>query len=99
MNEPMNFPDVMWRRWTGLTYKISQASWNPHNLQQSSVQILFDSGLAFQMGGVADGLWGHLHHVLPATIQFLSDRSSEASRFGMRRVARRQDAYDFLSPR
>lgn len=51
MNEPMDFPDVMWRRWTGLTYKISQASWNPHNLRQSSVQILLDPGWLFKWVG------------------------------------------------
>jgi len=51
MNEPMNFPDVFWRRWTGLTYKISQASWNPQNLGQSSVQILLDPGWLFKWTG------------------------------------------------
>jgi hypothetical protein len=51
MNEPMNFPDVFWRRWTGLTYKISQASWNPDNLHQSSVQILLDPGWLFKWSG------------------------------------------------
>jgi hypothetical protein len=51
MNEPMNFPDVLWRRWTGLTYKISQASWNPHDLHQSSLQILFDPGWLFKWVG------------------------------------------------
>ena len=51
MNEPMNFPDEMWRRWTGLTYKISQASWNPDNLHQSSVQILLDPGWLFKWVG------------------------------------------------
>jgi hypothetical protein len=51
MNEPMNFPDVWWRRWTGLTYKISQASWNPDNLRQSSVQILLDPGWLFKWTG------------------------------------------------
>jgi hypothetical protein len=51
MNEPMNFPDVWWRRWTGLTYKISQASWNPDNLKQSSVQILLDPGWLFKWTG------------------------------------------------
>ncbi len=51
MNEPMNFPDTFWRRWTGLTYKISQASWNPQNLQQSSVQILLDPGWLFKWTG------------------------------------------------
>jgi hypothetical protein len=51
MNEPMNFPDVFWRRWTGLTYKVSQASWNPENLRQSSVQILLDPGWLFKWTG------------------------------------------------
>ena len=51
MNEPMNFPDEFWRRWTGLTYKISQASWNPDNLRQSSVQILLDPGWLFKWTG------------------------------------------------
>jgi hypothetical protein len=51
MNEPMNFPDTWWRRWTGLTYKISQASWNPDNLKQSSVQILLDPGWLFKWTG------------------------------------------------
>ena len=51
MNEPMNFPDTFWRRWTGLTYKISQASWNPDNFRQSSVQILLDPGWLFKWTG------------------------------------------------
>jgi hypothetical protein len=51
MNEPMNFPDVFWRRWTGLTYKVSQASWNPENLRQSSIQILLDPGWLFKWTG------------------------------------------------
>ncbi len=51
MNDPMNFPDTFWRRWTGLTYKISQASWNPDNLRQSSVQILLDPGWLFKWTG------------------------------------------------
>jgi hypothetical protein len=34
----------MWRTWTGLTYKMSQASWNPENLGQSTIQILRDPG-------------------------------------------------------
>jgi hypothetical protein len=44
MNKPFSFPGSWWRTWTGLTYKISQASWNPENLNQSSVQILRDPG-------------------------------------------------------
>ncbi|HEY5992489.1 MAG TPA: hypothetical protein VIU10_07910 [Candidatus Udaeobacter sp.] len=44
MNNPFSYPGVWWRTWTGLTYKISQASWNPENLGQSTVQILRDPG-------------------------------------------------------
>ncbi len=44
MNQPANYPDAWWRSLTGLTYKISQASWNPNDLTQSSVQILRDPG-------------------------------------------------------
>ncbi len=44
MNHPFSFPGTWWRTWTGLTYKISQASWNPENLGQSTVQILRDPG-------------------------------------------------------
>ena len=44
MNHPFSFPGTWWRTWTGLTYKISQASWNPENLNQSTVQILRDPG-------------------------------------------------------
>ncbi len=44
MNNPFSFPGAWWRTWTGLTYKISQASWNPENLNESTVQILRDPG-------------------------------------------------------
>ena len=44
MNHPFSYPGAWWRSWTGLTYKISQASWNPENLSQSTVQILRDPG-------------------------------------------------------
>jgi hypothetical protein len=44
MNNPFSYPREWWRAWTGLTYKMSQASWNPENLNQSTVQILRDPG-------------------------------------------------------
>ena len=44
MNHPFSYPRTWWRTWTGFTYKISQASWNPENLGQSTVQILRDPG-------------------------------------------------------
>ena len=51
MNNPFSFPGAWWRTWTGLTYKISQASWNPENLDQSTVQILRDPGWLFKWIG------------------------------------------------
>ncbi len=51
MNEPLNYPDALWRSFTGLTYKISQASWNPNDPTQSSVQILRDPGWLFKWTG------------------------------------------------
>jgi hypothetical protein len=44
MNNPFSFPGGWLHTWTGLTYKISQASWNPENLGQSTEQILRDPG-------------------------------------------------------
>ena len=44
MNHPFSYPGAMWRTWTGLTFKMSQASWNPENLDQSTIQILRDPG-------------------------------------------------------
>ena len=44
MNNPFSFPSAWWRSWTGLTFKMSQASWNPENLGQSTIQILRDPG-------------------------------------------------------
>ena len=44
MNHPFSFPGRPLNTWTGQTCKISQASWNPENLDQSTVQILRDPG-------------------------------------------------------
>lgn len=51
MNNPMNFPDSWINTWSGLTFKISQASWNPQNLNESTVQILRDPGWFFKWTG------------------------------------------------
>jgi hypothetical protein len=51
MNNPFSYPGTWWRTWTGFTYKISQASWNPENLAQSSIQILRDPGWFFKWIG------------------------------------------------
>ena len=44
MNNPFSYPSAWWRTWSGLTFKMSQASWNPENLNQSTIQILRDPG-------------------------------------------------------
>jgi len=44
MNHPFSFPSGWWRTWSGQTFKMSQASWNPENLNQSTIQILRDPG-------------------------------------------------------
>lgn len=51
MNHPMNFPEDWWRGWTGHTYKISQAAWDPKDAEQSTVQILRDPGWLFKWIG------------------------------------------------
>jgi hypothetical protein len=44
MNHPFNYPGHWWNTFSGLTFKMSQASWNPENLSQSVIQILRDPG-------------------------------------------------------
>jgi hypothetical protein len=51
MNHPMSVPDSWWNTLTGLTFKLSQASWNPQNLSQSSIQILRDPGWSLKWMG------------------------------------------------
>lgn len=51
MNHPFNYPGHWWNTFSGLTFKMSQASWNPENLNQSSVQILRDPGWLFKWIG------------------------------------------------
>jgi hypothetical protein len=51
MNHPMSVPDAWWNTFTGLTFKLSQASWNPQNLSQSSIQILRDPGWSLKWIG------------------------------------------------
>lgn len=44
MNYPATYPGGLWRSVVGLNYKFSQASWNPQNLNESTLQVLFDPG-------------------------------------------------------
>jgi hypothetical protein len=51
MNNPFSYPGTWRHTWTGQTFKISQASWNPENLSQSTIQILRDPGWLFKWIG------------------------------------------------
>ncbi len=51
MNVPAMFPAGFHRLVTGLTYKFSQASWNPEDLSESTVQVLRDPGWFFKWIG------------------------------------------------
>ena len=44
MNNPFNFPGHWWNTFSGQTFKMSQASWNPEDHNQTVVQILRDPG-------------------------------------------------------
>src|SRR5579862_641882 len=51
MNNPISYPDSWVNTFSGFTFKISQASWNPENLNQSTVQILRDPGWSLKWMG------------------------------------------------
>lgn len=51
MNTPALFPTGFHRLVTGFTYKFSQASWNPDDLSESTVQVLRDPGWLFKWMG------------------------------------------------
>jgi len=44
MNFPASFPGGFWRSVIGQNFKFSQTSWNPQNLNQTTLQVLFDPG-------------------------------------------------------
>ncbi len=44
MNHPASFPGGWWASLTGLNYKFSQAQWNPGDLRETTLQILYDPG-------------------------------------------------------
>lgn len=51
MNHPASYPDQWWRPIIGLTYKFSQAQWDPNNLNQTTLQVLYDPGWLFKWIG------------------------------------------------
>lgn len=44
MNHPASFPGTLAANLTGINYKFSQAQWNPRNLDETTLQVLYDPG-------------------------------------------------------
>ncbi len=51
MNSPAMFPGDVWRSLLGWNYKFSQANWNPQNLNETTLQVLYDPGWPFKWIG------------------------------------------------
>ncbi len=51
MNHPASYPGKWWNVTTGVNYKFSQASWNPDNLNETTLQVLYDPGWLFKWIG------------------------------------------------
>lgn len=51
MNHPASYPGDWWHVMTGVNYKFSQASWNPENLDETTLQVLYDPGWLFKWIG------------------------------------------------
>ncbi len=51
MNHPARYPPELHRAFTGLTYKFSQAHWEPDDLSLSVVQVLRDPGWSLKWVG------------------------------------------------
>ncbi len=44
MNHPASFPGTLLANLTGFNYKFSQAEWNPRDLRETTLQVLYDPG-------------------------------------------------------
>ncbi len=44
MNHPASFPGTLLANLTGFNYKFSQAEWNPRDLNETTLQVLYDPG-------------------------------------------------------
>ena len=51
MNHPASFPGGFLANMTGLNYKFSQAEWNPRDLKETTLQVLYDPGWCFKWIG------------------------------------------------
>jgi hypothetical protein len=91
MNHPMSVPDTWFNTLTGLTFKLSQASWNPQNLSQSSIQILRDPGWSLKWIGslvIVMGIFS-LFYLRPYPMDEKKNGGRKASRPGKPARARR----------
>ena len=51
MNHPASYPGGLLANITGLNYKFSQAEWNPRDLKETTLQVLYDPGWFFKWTG------------------------------------------------
>jgi len=51
MNQPATFPPGLFPQVTGLSYKFSQAGWDPQNLNRTTLQVLHDPGWLLKWTG------------------------------------------------
>lgn len=51
MNHPASFPGTFLANVTGINYKFSQAEWNPRDLDETTLQVLYDPGWLFKWIG------------------------------------------------
>lgn len=51
MNHPASFPGTLAANLTGINYKFSQAEWNPRDLGETTLQVLYDPGWLFKWFG------------------------------------------------
>ena len=48
---PVGYGRAFWRSLLGWNYKFSQANWDPQNLNQTTLQVLYDPGWPFKWTG------------------------------------------------
>ena len=51
MNHPASFPGTLFANVTGINYKFSQAEWNPRDLGETTLQVLYDPGWILKWSG------------------------------------------------
>jgi membrane-bound lytic murein transglycosylase D len=51
MNHPASFPGTLFANFTGINYKFSQAEWNPQDLGETTLQVLYDPGWILKWTG------------------------------------------------